>query len=174
MCIQALLSGVLIMLRSVLDKMNKYMQIALDEAFSGMRKNHGGPFGAVITIKNKLIAKSHNQVIKSNDPTAHAEILAIRIASRKLRRFDLSDCEIYSTCEPCPMCLGAIHWAKIKKLIYSCTRKDAANIGFDDKFIYDAIKGTSKKIQVRKKLLDRNLCIKAFKEWQNKEDKVSY
>ena len=94
------------------------MKAALEEAVYGLNHNHGGPFGAVIVRNEKIIAKAHNKVILMNDPTAHAEILAIRIASGKLRRFDLSDCELYSTCEPCPMCLGAIHWAKMRKLFF--------------------------------------------------------
>lgn len=121
------------------------MQIAVEEAFEGMRKNDGGPFGAVIVRNGKIIAKGHNKVLGTNDPTAHAEITTIRKACRILKRFDLSDCEIYSSCEPCPMCFAAIHWAKMKKLSYGCTRKDAANIGFDDKFIYDVIQGKAKK-----------------------------
>lgn len=150
------------------------MKIAVKEAFSGLKKNDGGPFGAVIVKKGKIIAKSHNQVIRTNDPTAHAEIVAIRIATAKLRRFDLSDCEIYSSCEPCPMCFAAIHWAKMKKLIFGCTRKDAAGIGFDDKFIYDVLKGTTQKRQVKIRKIDRSECLKPFKAWQSKVNKTQY
>lgn len=150
------------------------MKIAVEEALKGLRKNHGGPFGAVIVKDGKIIAKAHNEVIRKNDPTNHAEIMAIRKASSKLKRFDLSDCEIYSSCEPCPMCFSAIHWAKIKKLYYGCSKKDAAKIGFDDKFIYDVIKGISKKKQVRLKQVDRKECLKTFKKWEEKEDKVRY
>ena len=154
--------------------MDKFMKKAVEEAFKGMRKNEGGPFGAVIVKDGKVIAKGHNMVLKTNDPTAHAEILAIRKASKKLKRFDLSDCEIYSSCEPCPMCFSAIHWAKIKKLYYGCTKEDAAGIGFDDKFIYDVIKGTVKKVQVEMLQVDREECLKLFKEWASKADKVNY
>lgn len=150
------------------------MKIAIEEAFKGLRQNDGGPFGAVIVRNGKIVAKGHNEVIKTNDPTAHAEIVAIRKASAKLKRFDLSDCEIYSSCEPCPMCFAAIHWAKMKKLYYGCTRNDAAKIGFDDKFIYDVIKGTSKKRQVKKVQIDRKECLKPFKEWESKSDKIQY
>ena len=154
--------------------MNKFMRIAFKEAFKGLKKNEGGPFGAVIVRDGKVIAKSRNEVIKTNDPTAHAEILAIRKASSKLKRFDLSDCEIYSSCEPCPMCFSAIHWAKMKKLYQGCTKEDAAKIGFDDKFIYDVIKGLSKKKQVKIKQINRKECLKPFKEWGLKQNKKQY
>lgn len=153
---------------------NKIMDIAAKEALKGLRKNHGGPFGAVIIQNNKIISKAHNEVIKNNDPTAHAEILAIRKASKKLKRFDLSDCEIYSTCEPCPMCFAAIHWAKIRSLYYGCSKEDAANIGFDDKFIYEVIKEIANKKQVTKVQTSREECLKLFKEWENKKDKTQY
>ncbi len=154
--------------------MNKFMKIAIREAFNGLKKNDGGPFGAVIVKNGKIIAKGHNEVIKTNDPSAHAEIVAIRKASAKLKRFDLHDCEIYSSCEPCPMCFSAIHWAKMKKLYYGCTTKDVAEIGFDDKFIYDVIKGIAKKKQVKVKQIDRKKCLKPLKEWKLKEDKVQF
>jgi guanine deaminase len=149
-----------------------FMAIALKEAFSGMRNGDGGPFGAVIVRNGKVIAKGHNQVLKTNDPTAHAEINAIREASQKLKRFDLSDCELYTTCEPCPMCLSAIYWARIKKIYFGCTRKDAEKIGFIDKFIYDAIKGKKKCIKTVK--IAREKCLQSFKEWQEKENKTIY
>ena len=150
------------------------MKAALEEAVYGLNHNHGGPFGAVIVRNEKIIAKAHNKVILMNDPTAHAEILAIRIASGKLRRFDLSDCELYSTCEPCPMCLGAIHWAKMRKLSFGCNRNDAANIGFDDRFIYDVIKGNAIKPQVKQRQIGRKQCLKTFRLWELKDDKVKY
>lgn len=150
------------------------MQIAIEEAFEGMRKNDGGPFGAVIVRNGKIIAKGHNKVLGTNDPTAHAEMVTIRKACKILKRFDLSDCEIYSSCEPCPMCFSAIHWAKMKKLSYGCTRKDAANIGFDDKFIYDVIQGKAKKKQVRVFQIAREKCLEPFKEWKEKVDKKNY
>jgi len=150
------------------------MKIAIEEAFRGMEKNEGGPFGAVIVRNKKIISKAHNQVIKTHDPTSHAEVIAIRKASAKLKKFDLSDCEIYSSSEPCPMCLSAIHWAKMRKLYYGCTRSDTAKIGFDDAFIYDVIKGVSKKKQVKTEQIDRKKCLKPFKEWELKKDKVKY
>jgi guanine deaminase len=154
--------------------MNKFLQAAFDEALKGMDCNHGGPFGAVVVKDGKIIATGCNEVLKTNDPTAHAEVVAIRKASTKLNRFDLSDCEIYSTSEPCPMCFSAVHWAKIKKLYYGCTRTDAADAGFDDEFIYDVIKGTTLRIQVEVKQLNREECVKLFEKWVEKEDKRLY
>jgi guanine deaminase len=153
--------------------MNKFMKLAVEEATKGIKKGHGGPFGAVIVKDNRVIARAHNQVIKSKDPTAHAEMLAIREASRKLRRFDLSDCILYSTCEPCPMCYEAIHWARIRKMYYGCTAKDAAAIGFDDKCIYDILKGKRRR-RIRARSLNRKECLKPFKAWAKKADKVKY
>jgi len=155
--------------------MNDFMNKAVDEAFEGLDNKEGGPFGAVIVKDGKIIASAHNTVIKTNDPTAHAEVNAIRKASKLLGRFDLSDCEIYSSAEPCPMCFAAIHWAKMKKLYYGCTRQDAADIGFDDKFIYDVILNKSTKQQVEiVKELDRDNCLKPFKIWQQTEEKTEY
>lgn len=154
--------------------MNKFMKEAVNEALKGVRQNHGGPFGAVIVKDGEIISKAHNEVIKNNDPTDHAEMIAIREASKKLGRFDLSDCELYTSCEPCPMCFAAIYWAKIKKVYYGCTKEDAASIGFDDNYIYDVIKGVTKEKQVVFKQIARDLGIKAFKEWEIKEDKVQY
>ena len=131
------------------------MKLAKKQADLGSKKQDGGPFGAVIVQNNKIIAQAHNSVLKTNDPTAHAEINAIRMACKKLKRFDLSDCEIYSSCEPCPMCFSAIHWAKMKKLYFGCTRKDAEKIGFDDKFIWDILQGKSKQKQVNIEIFDR-------------------
>ena len=150
----------------------KPMKTAMKEALKGMRNNHGGPFGAVVTKDGKIIAKAHNEVIKRNDPTAHAEVLAIRNAAKKLNKFDLSDCELYTTCEPCPMCIAAIHWAKIRKIHYGCTRQDAENIGFKDNEIYEIIKKDEKNTETTQE--DREECMKAFKEWEAKENKIQY
>lgn len=116
------------------------MNVAINEAYEGLNKQEGGPFGAVVVKDNKVIARAHNQVLQFNDPTCHAEMQAIRKACAKLGRFELSDCELYTTCEPCPMCLGAIHWAKLKKIHIGALAGDAAQIGFDDQFIYDVIR----------------------------------
>ena len=154
--------------------MNEFMKIAIDESFAGMGSNDGGPFGAVIVRNGEIISSAHNEVIKTNDPTAHAEVTAIRRASKLLGRFDLSDCEIYSSCEPCPMCFAAIHWAKLKKLYYGSTRQDAANIDFDDQYIYDVINGTATELQVDVVQVDRDECLEPFKQWQCKMDRVQY
>ena len=154
--------------------MNEFMKLALDEAFKGMRADEGGPFGAAIVKDGKIIALGHNEVIKTNDPTAHAEITAIRKATKLLGRFDLSDCEIYSTCEPCPMCYSAIHWAKMKTLYIGATRYDAAAIGFDDQYIYDVIQGKATKEQVATHHIDHDECLGPFKEWDEKNNKVEY
>ncbi|MFA5126218.1 MAG: nucleoside deaminase [archaeon] len=151
-----------------------YMKEAVKEAFSGMRKGDGGPFGAVIVKNNKIITRAHNTVLKTNDPSAHAEVNAIRKATKKLKRFDLSDCEIYTACEPCPMCFAAIHWAKMKKMYYVCTRKDAGKIGFDDKVIYEAMKTAPQSKTLKAIHVESEEALKAFDEWKNKKNKKMY
>ena len=137
-------------------------------------KNGGGPFGAVVVKDEKIISTGVNRVTSNIDPTAHAEVNAIRKASRKLRTFDLSGCEIYTSCEPCPMCLGAIYWAHIDKMYYGNTKSDAKNIGFDDSFIYDEIALKPENRQVKTIQLLPDEAIKAFEAWKNVEDKVVY
>lgn len=154
--------------------MNEFMKRAVEEAYTGMRSEAGGPFGAVVVKDGKIIAIGHNEVIESNDPTAHAEIVAIRKATKLLGRFDLSDCEIYSSCEPCPMCFSAIHWAKMKTLYFGANRQDAANIGFDDQYIYDVIEGKATKEQVTVVKIDREDALGPFQEWDKKMNKVEY
>lgn len=122
-----------------------FMDVAVEEAAEGVVKGEGGPFGAcIVGPDGKIIARAHNMVLQHNDPTAHAEVTCIRKACARLGRFDLSDCVIYSSCEPCPMCYGAIHWAKLPECKYAATAADAAEAGFDDQFIYDAIRNISK------------------------------
>lgn len=150
------------------------MLLAREEAARGVMAGHGGPFGAVIVCHNQIIARAHNEVPHLQDPTAHAEMQAIRKAARKLGRFDLSDCAMYITCEPCPMCLAAIHWAKMKKVFFGATRADAARIGFADKYIYDVMQGKRVKQQVISKQLNRKECLEEFKAWENKRDKNRY
>lgn len=151
----------------------KFMLEAINEAVFGVEAGDGGPFGAVIVRKGKLISKAHNMVIALNDPTAHAEVLAIRKACQKIKSFSLRGCEIYSTCEPCPMCLSAIHWARIDKIYYGCTRSDAEKIAFDDKILYDILSGKDKSKLKTKKML-RKECLRAFNLWSNKTNKVVY
>lgn len=137
-------------------------------------KKGGGPFGAVIVKNGKIIAGTNNKVTESNDPTAHAEVSAIRIASKKLETFDLSGCEIYTSCEPCPMCFGAIYWARLDKLYFANTKVDAKNIGFDDSFIYQEIALPYKKRSIPNIQISREQALEAFKDWENKEDKIEY
>lgn len=159
---------------SLISAMNQYIREAIEEGRTGMKSRHGGPFGAVIVHNGSIIARAHNEVLSSNDPTAHAEILAIRRASAKLGRFDLSDCEIYSSCEPCPMCFAAIHWAKFRSLYFACTRFDAAEIGFDDEYIYRVIRGEADQLQVESKQLDREQGLSLFSEFEHLEGKSLY
>ena len=153
--------------------MNKYMQIAKENAEEGITKKEGGPFGAVIVDKNgNIISNGNNKVIINNDPTAHAEIVAIREACKKLNTFDLSECILYTSCEPCPMCLSAIIWANIKTVYYGCTKKDAGDIGFRDDMIYDYLKGENKKLLDLTEI-DREECLKTFESY-SKEGGVIY
>ncbi|RLD46433.1 MAG: nucleoside deaminase [Bacteroidetes bacterium] len=155
--------------------MNKenFMRKAINLSIESV-KNGGGPFGAVIVKKGKIIAEASNSVAKNNDPTAHAEVNAIRIATQKLNNFDLSGCEIYSSCEPCPMCLGAIYWAKIDKLYFANTKIDAKNIGFDDSFIYNEIALPYDKRKLKTVQILHNEAIEAFEDWENLDNKIEY
>jgi guanine deaminase len=153
---------------------NYFLKLANQEAKKNIYKQDGGPFGAIIVNKGKIIATAHNKVLKTNDPTAHAEILAIRKASKKLNRFDLSDCILYTSCYPCPMCFSAIHWAKIKKVYYGCTDNDAKDIGFDDKYIYDILQSKSKNKQVIFKQISHKESLEIFNKWKSKPNKKMY
>ena len=146
--------------------MDKYMKLAKNEADNGIKNKEGEPFGAIIIKKKRnIIAEGNNKVIKNNDPTAHAEITAIREACKKLNTYDLSEYILYTSCEPCPMCLSAIIWANIKKVYYGCTRKDAGEIGFRDDMIYDYLKGKNKEL-ITLKEIDREDCLKSFEEYK--------
>lgn len=147
--------------------MNKYMELAKQNAENGILKNEGGPFGAIIVDKDgNIISNGNNQVLKKKDPTAHAEIVAIREACEKLNSYDLKDYTLYTSCEPCPMCLSAIIWANIKEVYYGCTKEDAGNIGFRDDIIYDYLKGKNKDL-INLKQVDREECIKTFEKYKN-------
>ncbi len=153
--------------------MNNFMKIAKDCASHGMTKGEGGPFGAVITDKNgNIIAQGNNMVLANNDPTAHAEVTVIREACKKLGTYDLSGYILYTSCEPCPMCLSAIIWANIKTVYYGCTREDAGNIGFRDDAIYEYLEGKKKDL-LELKQLDRDDCIALFEEYK-KDGKTIY
>ena len=134
----------------------------------------GGPFGAIIVKENKVIARGVNRVTMNNDPTSHAEVNAIRDAAKVLNTFDLSGCDIYTSCEPCPMCLGAIYWAHINHIFYGNSKIDAKNIGFDDAFIYDEIMLPIEKRKLSTKQLLREEAQIVFQKWTNKEDKIEY
>ncbi len=146
--------------------MNKYMQIANEKAQKGMLNNEGGPFGAVVVDKDgNVIATGNNQVLKNNDPTAHAEIQAIRNACNVLNTYDLSDYILYTSCEPCPMCFCAIAWANIKKVYYGATRDDAAQIGFRDSALYDYLKGKGS-LDINMVQIDHDECNKLFEKYK--------
>lgn len=152
----------------------KFMREAIRISIQMMRRGKGGPFGAVVVRKGKIVGKGWNEVTSSNDPTAHAEVVAIREACRRLKTFQLQDCELYTSCEPCPMCLSAMYWARLKKVYYANTRKDAAAIDFDDDFIYAEVARPIPKRKLPMKQLMHKEAFAAFVEWKNKPDKVVY
>lgn len=152
----------------------KFMQEAIHLADEGMRSGRGGPFGCVIVRKGEIVARGNNRVTSSNDPTAHAEVTAIREACRELHTFQLDDCELYTSCEPCPMCLAAIYWARIPTVYYGNTRADAAAIGFDDDFIYQQIPLAPEKRTIAMQPLLRDAAQSSFKAWTEKTDKIRY
>lgn len=150
------------------------MREAIDLSVRTMRRGRGGPFGAVVIRGGEVIARGWNQVTSSNDPTAHAEIVAIRRACRRLKTFHLGQCDLYTSCEPCPMCLSAIYWAHVRKVFYGATRRDAAAIEFDDQFIYQEIARPVGRRRVRMRQLMRTEALVAFDEWKHKDDKIPY
>ncbi|HEY5296395.1 MAG TPA: nucleoside deaminase [Verrucomicrobiae bacterium] len=152
----------------------KFMREAIRLSLSKMRKNCGGPFGALVVRKNKIIARGWNRVISGNDPTAHAEIVVIRNACKKLRKFLLDDCELYASCEPCPMCLAAIYWARFKKVYFANTKRDAARIGFDDEWIEREMRRPVARRKIKMKQILRAEALKVFAEWKKKADKIRY
>lgn len=152
----------------------KFMKRAIALAEKGMNANAGGPFGAVIVKDGKIIAEGHNCVTSTHDSTAHAEVVAIRKACEKLGSFQLTDCIIYTSCEPCPMCLGAIYWARPKKVFYACTREDAAEINFDDQFIYDELDKKIKDRVINFTNIFREEAVTVFNKWSTKNDKTLY
>ena len=149
------------------------MQEAINAAFEGMRQK-GGPFGAVVVKNGEIVGKGSNCVTETNDPTAHAEIVAIRDACKKLGSFQLEGCEIYTSCEPCPMCLGAIYWARPDKVFYACDKDDAADSGFDDAFIYKELELPASERKVPFVQMSREEALSVFAEWNEKEDKTEY
>ena len=151
-----------------------FMKRAIELAEKGMQQNVGGPFGAVVVRNGEIIAEGYNQVTSDKDPTAHAEIMAIRNACKKLNAFQLTDCVIYTSCEPCPMCLGAIYWSRPKAVYYACNHQDAARIDFDDQFIYDEIAKRIDQRRIRFTQFMRDESLKVFEQWKEKGDKIKY
>ncbi len=152
----------------------KYMQLTIELAKENIKANQGGPFGAMVANEDTIISKGTNLVTSTNDPTAHAEIMAIRKAGNQLEHFDLSGYTLFASCEPCPMCLGAIYWARISKVYFAATKGDAAAIQFDDHNIYEELAKNWQERSVSFEQLLRDQAIEVFKEWENKEDKILY
>ncbi len=151
-----------------------FMKEAIRFSRQGMERNEGGPFGCIIVKGDEIVGWGNNKVTSSNDPTAHAEITAIRDACRHLNTYQLTDCEIYSSCEPCPMCMGAIYWARPKALYFANTRQDAAAIGFDDSMIYEELAAPVEQRKIPIIQLSRTEALKVFEAWGKKEDKIRY
>ena len=156
-----------------MSEKNLFMMRAIELSIESA-KSKGGPFGCVIVKNNKIIAEGSNKVTMNNDPTAHGEIIAIRAACQKLNTFNLSECDLYSSCEPCPMCLSAIYWSRIENIFYANTRIDAKNIDFDDSFIYSEINKNLENRKIKMHQIHRDEALEAFKIWENKEDKIKY
>ncbi len=152
----------------------KFMIEAIKMSQNGVRENEGGPFGCIVVKGDEIIGRGNNKVTSSNDPTAHAEVVAIRDACKNIGAFQLDDCEIYTSCEPCPMCLGAIYWARPKVIYYANTRGDAAAIGFDDSMIYEEMSKAYSDRKIPIISLSRDKAQQVFKEWKEKEDKTLY
>jgi len=153
---------------------NIFMARAIQLSIDGVQSGRGGPFGAVIVRDGKIVAEGMNQVTSTNDPTAHAEILAIRQACEKLGVFELKDCELYTSCEPCPMCLGAIYWARLRRIYFANTAQDAARIGFDDSFIYSQLKQSPSLRSIPTIQIMREEALAGFRAWTEKPDRIPY
>jgi tRNA(Arg) A34 adenosine deaminase TadA len=158
----------------ITEQDKKFIERAISLSEKGMDNNAGGPFGAVVVKNGEIIAEGYNQVTSSNDPTAHAEVVAIRKACENLGTFQLTDCVVYTSCEPCPMCLGAIYWARPKAVYYACTKEDAAAIGFDDQFIYDEIEKDISDRNIKFINIEREEGQKVFNKWETKEGRTDY
>ncbi|HEX4951940.1 MAG TPA: nucleoside deaminase [Thermoanaerobaculia bacterium] len=156
------------------SRQERFMREAIRMAELGMRGNHGGPFGCVVVRGEEVVGRGHNRVTSSNDPTAHAEMVAIREACQVLGTFELSGCELYTSCEPCPMCLAAIYWARLDRVFFANTRTDAAAIGFDDELLYEELALPLDRRRLEMKPLLREEAMAAFQEWLAKPDKVAY
>jgi len=153
---------------------NPFMARAIQLSIENVTSGNGGPFGALIVAGGKIIAEAANRVTSNNDPTAHAEVLAIREACRKLGVFELKECELYTSCEPCPMCLGAIYWARISRIYFANTAEDAAGIGFDDSFIYRELKQSLAGRRIPAIQMMRDEALAGFRAWTDRPDKIPY
>jgi guanine deaminase len=153
---------------------NAFMQEAIRRAVENVRSGRGGPFAAVVVKQGRIIATGTNCVTSTNDPTAHAEVTAIREACRVLGVFQLTGCEIYTSCEPCPMCLGAIYWARLEHVYFAATSGDAAAAGFDDSFIYEELKRTHSERRIPLEPMMREAALESFREWEQKDDRIPY
>jgi tRNA(Arg) A34 adenosine deaminase TadA len=153
---------------------NEFMARAIELAIKNVRAGRGGPFAAIVVRRGQIVAEGTNLVTSTNDPTAHAEMVAIRKACRKLGSFQLTDCEIYATCEPCPMCMGAIYWARPARVWFAATRADAARAGFDDAHIYQQLRLPHRRRGLPIQHLMRSEALAAFQEWQRKQDRIRY
>ncbi len=156
------------------ERHEKFMTRAIELARAGMNNNDGGPFGCVVVKDGEIVGEGNNRVTSTNDPTAHAEVVAIREACKTLDAFQLDGCSIYTSCEPCPMCLGAIYWSRPAHVFYACTREDAAAVGFDDDFIYDEISLPNEDRERVMTNLLRDEGVALFQAWESKADKVEY
>ena len=156
------------------DRDEKFLARAIELARQGMISGKGGPFGCIIVKGEEIIGEGSNQVTSTNDPTAHAEVVAIRNACKHLDHYQLEGCELFTSCEPCPMCLGAIYWAHLDKIYYANTKDDAKNIDFDDSFIYDEIALSPDKRKKPSEQMLREEAIKTFEDWAKKDDKIEY
>lgn len=157
-----------------MDVVEKYFDEAFNEAFQSVRSNNGGPFGAVIVMDGKVIGRGGNKVTSQHDPTAHAEIVAIRDACSLLKNFDLTGASLYSTCEPCPMCFAAIYWANIKSVYFCSTRHDANEIGFKDNHIYEELNLPQAQRRIPFEQVEHPKATELFTEWKHKSDKIPY
>ncbi|CAN5791626.1 guanine deaminase [soil metagenome] len=158
----------------ITDREKHFMYLAIEQSKQGMQAGDGGPFGCVVVKGDEVVGAGHNKVLCNNDPTAHAEVVAIRDACSRLETFQLDDCEVYCSCEPCPMCFGAIYWARPAKVFYANTKADAASIGFDDQFIYDQLKLPLIERKIPLIAIDMPDALKIFQQWRDTNDKKLY
>ncbi|UAY52977.1 nucleoside deaminase [Ferruginibacter albus] len=152
----------------------RFMLEAIKLSHQGMTNNEGGPFGCIVVKGDEIVGRGNNLVLLTNDPTAHAEVVAIRDACQHLNSFQLEDCEIYTSCEPCPMCMGAIYWARPKVVYFGNSRGDASEIGFDDSMIYEELSQSTEQRKIPMRSIGREEALKVFEAWKNKMDKTMY